>query len=151
MPCRPTDFSCRANNIIHMKVNRLPRAGIDLLLYGRCTRCRLEPGFNSSCTNGGTGSMSKKAHKRHRGTQEAHRHAGCMCVLRTLYMYSYTHTGKQRNGVHTHLCIYEYINFFSKKSNLECSFFIGGGFAFEDGLAPSGGEGWAPPHARAHL
>jgi len=33
--------------------------------------------------------------------------------------------------------------------SFECSLFFGGAYLLEDGLAPCGGEGWAPPHARA--
>ena len=36
------------------------------------------------------------------------------------------------------------------KNYIECNLFIGGAYSLEDGLAPSGGEGWAPPRARAY-
>ena len=33
--------------------------------------------------------------------------------------------------------------------NINSNVFIGGAYSLEDGLAPSGGEGWAPPRVRA--
>jgi len=45
--------------------------------------------------------------------------------------------------------VYIYLRF--TKQNIECKFCfeLGGAYSLEDGLAPSGGEGWAPPHACA--
>jgi hypothetical protein len=78
------------SNIVHMKINRLPRAGIDLLLYWRCTRCRLEPGFQLIMNQWAKPWQSTQAQgtqeaQRHtRGTQARKPHFHVACVLRTL-------------------------------------------------------------------
>jgi len=78
---------------------------------------------------------------------KAHTHTGHMnahmknilyrsiCTSLHIYIYIYIYT-------YTYIYIYIHIYTCINKNT-------GGAYSLEDGLAPCGGEGWAPPHARA--
>jgi hypothetical protein len=62
-------------------------------------------------------------------------------TIYTIYTNKFTYIHR-----YAYTCMHLHIYY---RYSFECRLFFGGAYLLEDGLAPCGGEGWAPPHARA--
>ena len=132
-----------------MKINRPPRAGKDLLLDWRCTRCKLEPGVNSSCTNGAHAQCPKmhtrgtEAHNRHTSTQVA-----CVCCAH--YTCIAIHIQVNKETEYIHISAFTNTSTFSKKAILSAVSLLEGPFPWRMGWPRVAGRG-GPRHTRVMM